>query len=397
MLFLSFDIYTLILLSISLLLTTLLFINDLIIIKTFRIDYILIFGLIISLSITNYGLDLSNYYIYIFGLFTVYIIIMYILSIIKTNRLYVISKVIKDTIKSDTSDFCFVVNKKKRIIDCSESLLKLANKDFKDIKKINSYSLLSKVLKIVKINDTDYSDGLLVNFIKEVDNSINNKVTYCFTCDIFIKGEINHYTGLIDPIYISSNYIASMINLYQDKMALIKKLNQNNQLLSKEIVDSKNVLHLLMSLSEGVVLYYDFTEKAYFTTDAFKDHVGLNKDSYTFEEFYYMIDEQSRNRYAEESKNVNSNYVNRIKFIININDCLYHAVEDSIYLTDKGKELVSIIHVTSRVNDDFDDGITSSIETSDLLKKLSELKFNTSINKALRNLEKAIEEANNDL
>ena len=138
------------------------------------------------------------------------------------------------------------------------------------------------------------------------------------------------------------------------------------------LYNHKNVLHVLMSLSEGVALYYDYQERMFFATQSFQDFVGIDKDAYTFKEFYDMIVDEDKEKYNEQSGTINSISPTRIKIRLKINNIYFNAVEDAVFLTKDAEEYISIIHITSRCDESLTNRILSTKESMDMISGLSE-------------------------
>lgn len=380
------------------------FINELCTNKRVLIIELLIFIIVLVALLSNVNIFLlyfdvlfKLYYSYI-GLliFFIYEVVSFIVRVNKSNNKKLIFDSLKEVIKNDTSDFYFLLDNKDTIIDYSSSIIKLSGKKDSELRKLKKFNVIFKTFKLIKLNNEDIDSINFDIFVTDLKRNFISGVSYSFECDLLINNSVVKYTAIASGIYNKQKLIGTMVNLYEDKSALIKKLSKNNELLTSEVISCKNILHTLMTLSEGVVMYYDYTDKCYYLTESFRSYLNITNSTLTFEEFFYMIDESDRDRYAIESKNVNAGNVNRIKFKLKINNILFNAVEDSMYLSEKDQSLVSIIHVTSRCDDDFDDGVISSVDTIKLLEELSNIRVTPTINKALKELDKALKDTNND-
>ena len=197
---------------------------------------------------------------------------------------------------------------------------------------------------------------------------------YEFTLDVKLDGndELTHYFGYIQAIYLRDKKIGSAVYLYSDKQSLISSIKTKLDSTINNLYNHKNVLHILMSLSEGVALYYDYQERLFFATQSFQDFVGIDKEAYTFKEVYEMIVEEDKEKYNEQSGTVNSISPTRIKIRLKINNICFNAIEDAIFLTKDGEEYISIIHITSRCDESLNNRILSTKESVDMISGLSE-------------------------
>lgn len=275
-------------------------------------------------------------------------------------------------LKNDSADYYLTFDSKYRIIDQSLSITNKLQLTKKELTKLNGFDILFEKLNIVRINNDEAIKPNIDIFKRHLEDLVNRYKMYEFSVVSFDEGKNKKYHCLMQPVFYKNKLTAILLFMYLDKMNLINEVNANlNQalaLLQKE----KNVLNILMSLSEGIALYFDYQEKMYYATQSFSDYVELGKRSFTFEEFFNMIVPEDRELYYQQSETVNSLTVTRIKFKLMIKNTIYNAIEDSIYLTKDGGEFVSIIHVTNKVSDYIPNEVLSTKETFDLLKKLSE-------------------------
>lgn len=296
-------------------------------------------------------------------LFTIYDIIVYKLRRDKVH----------EQIKNDTYDMYMALDEFGNVIEYSNSLSDLTRLTKQEIIGKKGWMILFDNLNIETINGQQFISSNASYFLNHIDEEASKLKMYSFDMVIRIYGEkeSTHYVGLFQTMYFKSKKIGSAIYLYKDrKKALLdvkEKLSESLNMLYK----NKNVLKILMSLSEGIALYYDYQEKLYYATEAFKNYVGNNVEAYTFQQFYDFIDDEDKELYAEQSKTINSISVTRIKFKMKIKNISYNAIEDSLYLTKDGLELVSIIHITSRSDTITQNDVLSTKEAVELLHDLA--------------------------
>ena len=283
-----------------------------------------------------------------------------------------INKKTFEQLKNDSHDFYFTFNKKNKIIDCSQSFLILSKKSKKELSK-ESWNFIFRTLGVVKINEDQFIISNENLFISHLDEVVSKYKMYEFTLECFnpLGGSNFTYTGLLQPIYNGKNIIATNLYLYRDKMSIINDLSRKMDKASYSITNLKNVIHTLMSLSEGIALYFDYQERLYYATEAFKEFVDQNKDFYTFQEFYEAIHDDDKEQYAEQSQTVNSIHVTRIKFRLLVKGKYYYAVEDSIYLHKDEAEFVSIVHIVGPVESVESSDIISTQDTINLIDNMS--------------------------
>ena len=309
----------------------------------------------------------------LFVILILVVIYQIVFFILKDKEAKIINKKTLEQLKNDSYDYYFSFNKKRKIIDCSYSFLTLSKRSKKELKKTEGWSFIFRTLGVQKINNEEFiipNENLFLSHLDEVVSKYN---MHEFTLETYnTEGGSNyHYTGLLQPIYMGKKIIATNLYLYRDKMTIINDLSKKMDKASYQITNFKNVTHILMSLSEGIALYYDYQEKLYYTTEAFRDYVDEDKSFYTFQEIYAAIHDEDRDNYAEQSQTINSIHVTRIKFRLRVKGKYFYAVEDSIYLHKDESELVSIIHLVGPVESIKEDNIISTKEVVDLVDNMS--------------------------
>ncbi len=285
-----------------------------------------------------------------------------------------IKQKVEEHLKNDTIDFFITMDKKNRIINSSVSFAQMTKLTKKEILKKNGWYLMFDALDVVKINNEEFITSNKELFIAHLDEVLSKYKMYEFTLDLKLEEQDlpTHYNGYIQAIYFKDKKIGTAVYLYSDRQSLIAGIKGKLDYAINNLYNHKNVLHILMSLSEGVALYYDYQERLFFATQSFQEFVGLEKESYTFKEVYEMIVAEDRELYNEQSATINSISPTRIKIRLEINNVCFNAIEDALFLTREGEEYISIIHITSRCDEATNNRILSSKESAEILSGLSE-------------------------
>ena len=281
---------------------------------------------------------------------------------------------VDEHLRNDTIDFFITMDKSNKVISSSTSFSQLTKLTKKEIQKKNGWYLMFEALNVHKINKEEFITSNKELFISHLDEILSKYKMYEFTLDIKLneQDELTQYFGYIQAIYLKDKKIGTAVYLYSDKQNLITSIKSKLDTTINNLYNHKNVLHILMSLSEGVALYYDYQERLFYATHSFKEFVGLDKDSYTFKEVYDMILDEDKEMYNEQSATVNSISPTRIKIRLKVNNICFNAIEDAVFLTRDGEEYVSIIHITSRCDEATNNKILSTKESVDMISGLSE-------------------------
>ncbi len=337
-----------------------------------KVDYIsivllVLLGTIIFLKQQNlliFYLLVILSYIYV-GLVNV---ILYLKYLFKQTR----NKKLLEHIKNDTSAYYLSLNLKNKILDYSGSLMNLTKLTDKQIKKSKSWELLFNSLKVIKINNDEYTQATLTNFILSLEKVVSKFKLYQFDIEVANETDIKKYNCYIQAVYFKELKIGLNVYLYSDKIQVLNNLKTNLDNTLTSLYNYKQVLHILMSLQEGMGLYYDYQEKLYYATTSFQHYMNNNKVTYSFQELYEMIATEDQERYAVESKNINNASTTRIKFKLKLKDEYYFAIEDSINLSKNHNELVSVIKILGLASKVENEPILSTQETIDIIKEFSQ-------------------------
>ena len=201
--------------------------------------------------------------------------------------------------------------------------------------------------------------------------AISKHKNYEFTITVIDDNnkEIN-YQGLIQPVFFHNTLIAKNIYLSVDRMQILDTTRSALAECTQNLLDARNQTYVLMSLTSGVVMYFDFQTKMYNSTESFQKYTDTIRQEYDFDEFLSMIHPEDVQFYMDQSSTINSLRTTRLKFRMIIGNKYFSVIEDSIYLA-KEEKLVSLIRVTNDVHkEDAPDIVLSTQEANDILDNL---------------------------
>lgn len=325
-------------------------------------------------------------------------VIVYTISLfyfVEQTRLYLTyNKKLTRYLKDTEYDFYIQVNKKNKIRDFGISLLKTTGLTKKDVLKKDVWHLLFDTLEIVSINKSEATTSNFNAFVSEYESSSSKFKTYSFELEIMLKERLTTFFGIIEPIYLGNHLVGRNIYFYIDRMKNIESLK--NELVNsiKDIERLRNLNQALMSLSDGVLLYFDFETKYYVATESFCRFTNTHQREYTFEEIINFIHPDDLETYIEQSETINSISVTRLKFRLLINDTYYNVMEDSIYLS-QDTDLVSIVRICEK-NEESKDAMFSTYEATKIMETLSTTNIKAVIDKTKNILDTVIGEDTNE-
>lgn len=296
-----------------------------------------------------------------------------------------LSRYLKDT----EYDFYLQVNKKNKIRDYGISLLKITGLTKKEVMKKDAWHLLFDTLEIATINKSEATTSNFNAFVQEYEASSSKFKTYSFEMDIVLKEHQVTYMGIIEPIYMGNHLIGRNIYFYIDRMKNIEQLKEEFSNSIYDIERLRNQNHAMMSLSDGVLLYFDFETKYYVATESFCRFTNTHQREYTFEEIINFIHPDDLEGYIEQSETINSISVTRLKFRLLINDTYYNVMEDSIYLS-TDTDLVSIIRICEKNEESGEEAMFSTYEATKIIDTLSTTNISSVIEKTKNILDTVI-------
>lgn len=332
------------------------------------------------------------------SIYCVLSVIVYTISLfyfVEQTRLYLTyNKKLTRYLKDTEYDFYIQVNKKNKIRDFGISLLKTTGLTKKDVLKKDVWHLLFDTLEIVSINKSEATTSNFNAFVSEYESSSSKFKTYSFELEIMLKERLTTFFGIIEPIYLGNHLVGRNIYFYIDRMKNIESLK--NELVNSinDIERLRNLNQALMSLSDGVLLYFDFETKYYVATESFCRFTNTHQREYTFEEIINFIHPDDLETYIEQSETINSISVTRLKFRLLINDTYYNVMEDSIYLS-QDTDLVSIVRICEK-NEESKDAMFSTYEATKIMETLSTTNIKAVIDKTKNILDTVIGEDTNE-
>lgn len=290
---------------------------------------------------------------------------------VEKTRIYLAyNKKLNKFLKDTEYDFYIQVSKRNKIRDYGISLLKVAGLTKKDVLRKDVWHLLFDTLEIVSINKLDATTSNFNEFVTEYENATSKFKTYNFEIGIVLKENKVTYKGIIEPIYLGNHLIGRNIYFYIDRIKNIQLLKDELTSAIHDIERLRNQNFAMMSLADGVLLYFDYETKYYVATESFCRFTNTHQREYTFEEIMNFIHPDDLESYMEQSETINSASVTRLKFRLLINDTYYNVMEDSIYLNGE-TDLVSIIRICEKNEEGGENAMFSTYEATKIMETLS--------------------------
>lgn len=250
-------------------------------------------------------------------------------------------------------DFFVQMNKKGRITDCSSSLLKLSKLAKKDILNSIGWKFIFDNFDVKFLNKEEFTLSSVSLFLNEFKACNSKHKNYKFTLDVELPSKENEtaqlvqYVGVVQPVYCKDLLIARNVYFFQDRLQVVEKLKEIVRSACTDLEDAYLQLDLMMSMSEGVVMYYDYHNKQYVATDSMRQYTKTDQREYSFDEIFNHIHPDDVPKYIEQAETVNSLSVTKIRYRLEIGGIYYDVEEDTIALR-KDFGLISIIRIAEK-------------------------------------------------
>ena len=291
---------------------------------------------------------------------------------IVSTKIYILRKSkVQDYLKNSEFEYYLQLNKRNKVIDFSANILTLTNRSKEGLVHLKFPEFLFDCLNIESINGEKYTLNSLPEFRSQVNSATSKLKNYEFSFSARNDvNEIINYQGIIQPIYFGETFIGKNIYISVNRMEILEKTRNSLAECATNLIDARNQLYVLMSLTSGVVMYFDFQTKNYIATESFQKFTDTAQEEYDFDDFLRMIHPEDVQFYIDQTATINSLTSTRLKFRMIIGNKYYSMIEDSIYLAKEDK-LVSIIRVAQDMRrEESSEVILSTKEATEILDDL---------------------------
>ena len=291
---------------------------------------------------------------------------------IVSAKIYVLRKSkVQDYLKNSEFEYYLQLNRRNKVIDFSANILTLTNRNKEGMIHLKFPEFLFDCLNIEAVNGEKYTLNTLPEFRSQVNSATSKLKNYEFSFSARNDdNEIVNYQGIIQPIYFGNRYIGKNIYISVNRMEILEKTRNSLAECASNLIDARNQLYVLMSLTSGVVMYFDFQTKNYIATESFRKYTDTAQEEYDFDDFLRMLHPEDVQFYIDQTATINSLNTTRLKFRMIIGNKYYSMIEDSIYLAKEDK-LVSIIRVAQDMRrEETPEVILSTKEATEILDDL---------------------------
>lgn len=239
-----------------------------------------------------------------------------------------------DAFKNTTFNVYYLTDKKDRIKEISDSLLKEIGQDRKSVIGKKAFDVFDKTIRFNRINDLETTNNELRDYYKKFPKTAIINEEYKREVYFLDPNGQNVVLNLLEkPIFISGKYRGRM-NVGQKKndlslLSIEKELISRNEML--ESIQYKFIASL--ELTQSGIFFYDLNEDYLWGNDIFVSDLGLSSNTILSSDYYGLIHQADLLVYQDVLDKLtaqNPSYQVTYRFKVGVN---YK------YVTEKGKRI----------------------------------------------------------
>lgn len=149
---------------------------------------------------------------------------------------------------------------------------------------------------IKTLNKEEFSLNYVAQFLAEFKECNSKHKKYKFQMEAELQNPNNldeisiiKYDAIIQPVFCGKMLVARNIFFYQDKVAVIEKLKGIVRSACTDLEDAYLQLDVMMGLSEGIVMYYDFQNKVYVATECMRLYTKTTKKNILLKNYFLIF------------------------------------------------------------------------------------------------------------
>ncbi|HOE77527.1 MAG TPA: hypothetical protein PKV63_02775, partial [Bacilli bacterium] len=130
-------------------------------------------------------------------------------------------------LKNTDSDYFFSTNAKDKIVDASVSVSALSGLTPAELKKEKGLDLLLNNFDITKIGGKEANETALEVFREDYKKSVKPYQLYKFEIEALVKGKIESFRGIVQPLYDGEKFLGKNVYLTQNRLEILDFLRQD--------------------------------------------------------------------------------------------------------------------------------------------------------------------------
>ncbi|MBO4667013.1 MAG: hypothetical protein J5666_02635 [Bacilli bacterium] len=239
-------------------------------------------------------------------------------------------------------DAYYISDAQDMIQDFSDSFKELVNLEDEEIYQTNGCKTILNRLHITHINDVEMSSNLSVrlnvdyNAIYEMKSTYYAKLTY-------LNGEEEvDLNMIVEPIFYHNKFLGRNVYFAKNNSKVLNKLQDTLSNTLQTIDNDRAQVYAMMSMIEGVIMYYDYNTKTYVVTEQAATFFGLSQREYPLSEYVNLVHPDDFRHFEEQTSVISSIDVTTIKYRLKLGSKYYLIDENAMYLN-RDANLISIV------------------------------------------------------
>lgn len=283
-------------------------------------------------------------------------------------------------------DAYYISDANDMIQEYSDSFKKLVKLEDEDIYNTNGCKTILNRLHITHINDVEMSNNLSVRFNVDYNATYEMKNTYYAKLTYVDGDETIDLSMIVEPIFYRNKFLGRNVYLAKSNSKVLIKLQESLTNAIQTIDNDRSQVYAMMSLVEGVLMYYDYNTKTYVVTEQVANYFGLSQREFTLNEYVNLVHPDDFRHFEEQTSVISSIDVTTIKYRLKLGSKYYLIEENAMYLN-RDANLISLVTLAKS-----DDEASPVAQVTEEIKPQKEIDYKETLAKTAEILEKLLDE-----
>lgn len=283
-------------------------------------------------------------------------------------------------------DAYYISDANDMIQEYSDSFKKLVKLEDEDIYNTNGCKTILNRLHITHINDVEMSNNLSVRFNVDYNATYEMKNTYYAKLTYVDGDETIDLSMIVEPIFYRNKFLGRNVYLAKSNSKVLIKLQESLTNAIQTIDNDRSQVYAMMSLVEGVLMYYDYNTKTYVVTEQVANYFGLSQREFTLNEYVNLVHPDDFRHFEEQTSVISSIDVTTIKYRLKLGSKYYLIEEKAMYLN-RDANLISLVTLAKS-----DDEASPAAQVTEEIKPQKEIDYKETLAKTAEILEKLLDE-----
>lgn len=283
-------------------------------------------------------------------------------------------------------DAYYISDAQDMIQDFSNSFKELVNLEDEEIYNTNGCKTILNRLHITHINDVEMSSNLSVRLNVDYNAIYEMKTTYHAKLTYIVGNEEVDLNMIVEPIFYHNKFLGRNVYFAKSNTKVLTRLEDSLNNAIQTIDNDRAQVYAMMSMTEGVLMYYDYNTKTYVVTERVANYFGLTQREYTLSEYVSLVHPDDFRHFEEQTSVISSLDVTTIKYRLKLGNKYYLIEENAMYLN-RDANLISLVTL-AKSEEEVAPVITTEVEPT----QRQEIDYKETLAKTAEMLEKLLDE-----